>query len=78
MFAAHQLRNLGLDCQVAAIARFPEEVEELAALGVCSAFNMYEEAGAGLVRRALEGCRLPAEESKVSEGGPPLSSRSAP
>jgi predicted Kef-type K+ transport protein len=59
MFAAHQLRNLGLDCQVAAIARYPEEVEELAELGVCSAFNMYEEAGGGLVRRALDGCRLP-------------------
>jgi predicted Kef-type K+ transport protein len=77
LFAARQLRNLGLDCQVAAIARFPEEVEELAALGVCSAFNMYEEAGAGLVRRALEGCRLAEEESRALEGGPPLSSRSA-
>jgi predicted Kef-type K+ transport protein len=58
MFAARQLRNLGLDCQVTAIARYPDEVEELAGLGVCSAFNMYEEAGAGLVKRALEGCRL--------------------
>lgn len=59
MYAAHQLRNLGFKCQVAAIARFPEEVEELSAIGVCTAYNMYEQAGAGLARSALEGCRLP-------------------
>ncbi len=58
LYAAHQLRNLGLDCQVAAIARYPEEVEDLAALGVCAAYNMYEQAGAGLVQTAMEGCRL--------------------
>ncbi|NCC26219.1 MAG: potassium transporter Kef [Deltaproteobacteria bacterium] len=54
VFAAQQLRNLGFTCHVAAIARFPEEVEELSAIGVCAAHNMYEEAGAGLVRRATE------------------------
>ncbi len=53
MYAAHQLRNLGFQCQVAAIARFPEEVEELASLGIASSYNMYEQAGAGLVRHAL-------------------------
>ncbi|SDB08065.1 transporter, CPA2 family (TC 2.A.37) [Desulfonatronum thiosulfatophilum] len=58
MYAAQQLRNFGFECQVAAIARFPEEVEELSAIGVCTAYNMYEQAGAGLVRSALEGCRL--------------------
>jgi len=58
VYAAHQLRNLAFDCQVAAIARYPEEVEELSALGVCTAYNMYEQAGAGLVRTAMEGCRL--------------------
>lgn len=58
MYAAHQLRNFGFDCQVAAIARYPQEVEELSALGVCTAYNMYEQAGAGLVRTALEGCHL--------------------
>jgi predicted Kef-type K+ transport protein len=58
MYAAHQLRNFAFDCQVAAIARYPEEVEELSALGVCTAYNMYEQAGAGLVRTALESCRL--------------------
>jgi hypothetical protein len=58
VYAAHQLRNLGFNCQVAAIARYPEEVEDLSALGVCTAYNMYEQAGAGLVRTAMEGCRL--------------------
>ena len=59
MFAAKQLRNFQFDCQVAAIARFPEEVEELSRIGVCAAYNMYDQAGAGLVRTALAGCRLP-------------------
>jgi hypothetical protein len=58
MFAARHLRNLNFDCQVAAVARYQEEVEELSAIGVCTAYNMYEQAGAGLVRTALEGCRL--------------------
>ena len=61
IYAAQQLRNLGFNCQVAAIARFPEEVEELSAIGVCTAFNMYEQAGAGLARSAVEGCRLAQE-----------------
>ena len=58
VYAAHQLRNFRFDCQIAAIARYPQEVEELSALGVCTAYNMYEQAGAGLVRTALEGCRM--------------------
>jgi hypothetical protein len=43
---------------VAAIAKYPEEVEELSELGICTAYNMYEQAGAGLARQALEGCKL--------------------
>jgi predicted Kef-type K+ transport protein len=58
VYAAHQLRNFRFACQVAAIARYPQEVEELSVLGVCTAYNMYEQAGAGLVRTALEGCRM--------------------
>lgn len=60
MYAAKQLRNFQFDCQVAAIARFPEEVEELSNIGVCAAYNMYEQAGSGLVRTALNGGRPPA------------------
>ena len=58
VFAVHQLRNLGFDCMVAAIAKYPEEVEDLSKLGVCTAYDMYEQAGAGLARQALEGCVL--------------------
>jgi len=39
-------------------ARFPEEVEELSAIGACTALNMYEQAGAGLARNALQSCSL--------------------
>lgn len=58
MYAAQQLRNLAFSCSVAAIARYPEEVEELSAIGVCTALNMYEQAGAGLARNALMSCSL--------------------
>jgi hypothetical protein len=53
VLAAQQIRQAGLDCQLVAIAKFDEEVSELAELGV-PAFNMYAEAGSGLVRHALD------------------------
>jgi predicted Kef-type K+ transport protein len=59
VYAVHQLRNLDFHCMVAAIAKYPEEVEELSELGICTAYDMYEQAGAGLARQALEGCVLP-------------------
>lgn len=52
VFAAHQIRNLGIQANVVAIAQYSDEVEELEELGVAS-FNMYEEAGFGLARHAL-------------------------
>jgi hypothetical protein len=58
VYAIHQLQNHGFACMVAAIAKYPEEVEELSELGICTAYNMYEQAGAGLARQALEGCKL--------------------
>jgi predicted Kef-type K+ transport protein len=58
VYAVQQLRNLGFDCMVAAIAKHPEEVEELSNLGICTAYNMYEQAGAGLAKQALQGCVL--------------------
>lgn len=58
VFAVQQLRRLGFDCMVAAIATHPEEVEELSEMGICTAYNMYEQAGSGLARQALEGCVL--------------------
>jgi predicted Kef-type K+ transport protein len=52
IYAARQIRNLGVQCTVVAVAKFPEEVEELAGLNI-PAFNMYSEAGSGLARQAL-------------------------
>ncbi|MCD8504233.1 MAG: NAD-binding protein [Burkholderiaceae bacterium] len=52
VYAAHQIRNAGLACKVVAIAKFAQEVEELANLDVPS-FNMYSEAGSGLAKHAL-------------------------
>lgn len=53
VYAAQQVKKLGLHCRIAGIAKFPEEVEELSEIGV-TAFNMYGEAGAGLVRHCLK------------------------
>lgn len=64
VYAAQQIRNMGIVCSVAAIAQFPEEIEELKATGVCSVFNLYEQAGAGLVHTALEGCKPGFTSSK--------------
>lgn len=52
VYAAQQIRSAELACKVVAIAKFSEEVQELAALDVPS-FNMYSEAGSGLARHAL-------------------------
>jgi hypothetical protein len=57
VYAAHQIRNAGLNCQVVAIAKFGEEVKELKELNVPS-FNMYSEAGLGLARHALDAMAL--------------------
>jgi Trk K+ transport system NAD-binding subunit len=52
VYAARQIRALGVQCTVVAIAKFPEEVAELEELHV-PAFNMYSEAGSGLARQAV-------------------------
>lgn len=59
LFAAEQIRNLGMGGRVVAVARFPEEVAELAALDV-AAFNIHAEAGSGIARHALARLRPPA------------------
>ena len=48
--AAKQIKNLNLNSEIYAVARFDEEVKELQSLGVI-AFNIYTEAGVGLVRQ---------------------------
>ena len=47
MYAAQMLRESDYAGKVAAVARFPDEVEALQDAGVHIAFNMYAEAGAG-------------------------------
>lgn len=62
LYAAHQIRNAGLTCKVVAVAKYEDEVQELAALDV-PAFNLYAEAGLGLARHALE-IMTPAKQRK--------------
>lgn len=57
IYAAHQIRNVGIQSKVVAIAKHADEVQELEQLGVPS-FNMYLEAGGGLARRALDAMSL--------------------
>ncbi len=45
--AARQLRNIGYSGYIAAIARYPDEVEQLLENGVNLAMNLYVEAGSG-------------------------------
>lgn len=52
--AIGQLRAARFQGFVAATARYPDEVEELRAAGADAAFHVLAEAGAGLVRHALE------------------------
>lgn len=64
MYAAGVLRESGFQGRVAAIARFPDEVQSLKEAGVHIAFNMYAEAGAGFashVRGNLDTTELLAE-----------------
>jgi len=53
IYAAQQIASNGIVTKVVAIAKFPNEVEELKALGIPS-FNIYSEAGESLARHALE------------------------
>lgn len=45
--AVHQLQDVGYRGKVAAIAKYPDELEALRHAGVHAAFNLYAEAGAG-------------------------------
>ena len=47
LFAARQLQTIGYSGRVAAIAKYPDEIDDLKAAGVHAAFNLYAEAGAG-------------------------------
>jgi predicted Kef-type K+ transport protein len=47
LFAVQQLRKLAYTGKVAAVAKYPDEVEMLKDAGADAAFNLYAEAGAG-------------------------------
>jgi Trk K+ transport system NAD-binding subunit len=53
LYAAERIQASGLDCKVVAIAKHASEVFELSKLGIAS-FNLYQEAGEGLGREALD------------------------
>jgi glutathione-regulated potassium-efflux system ancillary protein KefC len=47
LFAAQQLVESGFRGQIAATARYPDEIRALEEAGIHAAFNIYAEAGAG-------------------------------
>ncbi|WP_115720629.1 cation:proton antiporter family protein [Gallaecimonas mangrovi] len=57
LFAAEELKERGYHGKVAAVAKFPDEVAELKAMGI-EVFNIFEEAGAGFARHVLNIARL--------------------
>lgn len=66
MYAAQMLRESHYNGRVAAIARFPDEVEALQQAGVHIVFNMYAEAGAGFANHVR--ANLPAEDYPDTAG----------
>ncbi len=52
MLVAEQLRSYGFGGQIAATAKYDDQVEELKRAGVHAAFNIYAEAGAGFAEHA--------------------------
>ena len=54
LFSAQKLKEIGYRGDVAAVARYDDEVEALRAAGVDTAFNIYGEAGAGLAAHVCE------------------------
>ncbi|MBV7299614.1 cation:proton antiporter family protein [Enterovibrio paralichthyis] len=55
--AMHQINQLNFKGKVAAIAKYPDELEQLKSLGVDEAYNIYSEAGAGFARHVKEQLR---------------------
>ena len=54
LYAAGKLKEMGYRGDVAAVARYDDEVEALRAVGVDTAFNIYGEAGTGLAAHVCE------------------------
>jgi len=54
LYATKMLKQIGYQGDVAAVARYDDEVEELLAAGVDTALNVYGEAGAGLAAHVYD------------------------
>lgn len=65
MLVGHLLREHGYKGEVSVVVRFQEEAEELETRGF-SAFNLYDQAGAGFATHALEQMAVSAE-TKISD-----------
>ena len=72
MYAHEMLRESQYKGKVAAVARFPDEVEALEAAGVDVAFNMYAEAGAGFANHVRE--NMTPQSKTIVPGDPPTRS----
>ncbi len=58
-----RLTELNYKGRVAAVARFPDDAEDLRTAGAHSVFNMYSEAGAGFVAHVMR--ELPSSDSEL-------------
>ncbi len=54
LFAINYLRSLNFKGRLAAIAKYPDEVDSLKQAGADSAFNIYTEAGTGFANDAYQ------------------------
>ena len=56
LHALNYIRRAGIEAQVAAIARFADEINDLQTQGVQAVFNLYDEAGSGFAHHILACC----------------------
>ena len=54
LFAINHLKSLNFQGKLAAIAKYPDEIDSLKQAGVDSAFNLYTEAGTGFANHAYQ------------------------
>ena len=53
-YAAKQLKTLGYEGKIAAVAKYPDEIQQLKEAGVHAAFNLFAEAGAGFAEHVCD------------------------
>jgi Trk K+ transport system NAD-binding subunit len=54
LFAINHLKSLNFQGKLAAIAKYPDEIDSLKQAGVDSAFDLYTEAGTGFANHAYQ------------------------